>query len=68
VVGNTGGTGGANLRQTPDGPVIGTFPDGTVMTLLGAQEQAGGRLWMKVEAPNGATGWMLSIVLLVERR
>jgi hypothetical protein len=67
VVGNTGGSGGANLRQTPDGALIKTYPEGTIMTLLGAEERAGGRLWLKVQTPSGETGWMLAIVLLITR-
>ena len=59
-------TGGLNavVRDNPGGTQIGSYPEGTSMTLAGAEaRQVGGREWKNVRGPDGKTGWMASFLL-----
>ena len=58
TVANTDGT-GAFLRRTPSlADTIKAWPDGTAMTVVGADRQAEGRTWRNVRDPDGTVGWM----------
>jgi hypothetical protein len=58
-VANTGGD-GASLRKTPDpeGERIDVLHDGTALTPLGPEQQAGGRTWRQVRDTEGREGWV----------
>ena len=59
-VANTDGQ-GANMRQRPTttAPVVRSIPDGTVVEIIGADQQAEGRTWRNVRDPaEGASGWI----------
>ncbi len=51
---------GVNLRGRAGerGQRIKTVPEGTVLELVGADEQADGMTWRNVREPGGATGWV----------
>jgi hypothetical protein len=57
-VGNTGGT-GAFIRREPraGAPGIVAHRDGTVLRIVGPDENVAGRLWRNVEDRNGNRGW-----------
>lgn len=63
---DTGGS-GANLRERPGStaPVVKTVPDGTVLAVVGADQQVDGRGWRNVREPEGTQGWVAAE--LVER-
>jgi hypothetical protein len=63
---NTGES-GANLRERPGStaPVVKTVPDGTVLSVVGADQQMDGRGWRNVREPEGTQGWVAAE--LVER-
>lgn len=50
-------TRGLNLRSTPDGDILGSYPRGTAVTVLSAKDG-----WSKVEV-GGKTGYMASLWL-----
>jgi len=50
-------TRGLNLRSTPDGDILGSYPRGTAVTVLSAKDG-----WSKVEV-DGKTGYMASLWL-----
>jgi hypothetical protein len=66
-VANTEGQ-GANMRQRPSttAPVLRTLPDGTVVEVIGNEQNAEGRNWRNVRDPGGATGWIASELLAPE--
>lgn len=63
-VGDTGGS-GANMRERPGqtGPVIKTVPDGTVLRIVGPDQQMDGRGWRNVRDDTGAQGWIVGELL-----
>jgi hypothetical protein len=63
---NTGGS-GANLRERPgaSAPIVKTVPDGSVLQIVGADQQADGMGWRNVRDAEGAQGWVAAE--LVER-
>lgn len=58
-VANTGGD-GATFRKTPgpEGERIDILRDGTALTPLGPEQQAGGRGWRQVRDTQGREGWV----------
>lgn len=58
---NTGDT-GANMRERPGAtaPVVKTVPEGTVLQVIGADQQMDGRGWRNVRDEGGATGWIVA--------
>ena len=66
-VANTEGQ-GANMRQRPSttSPVLRTLPEGTVVEVIGGEQQAEERSWRNVRDPGGATGWIASELLAPE--
>lgn len=58
-VANTGGD-GATFRKNPgpDGERIDILRDGTALTPLGPEQQAGGRVWRQVKDNQGREGWV----------
>ena len=58
-VANTGGE-GASLREQPSTSAtrVKGLTDGTVLEVIGADQQAEGRAWRNVRDPEGATGWV----------
>ena len=66
-IANTEGQ-GANMRQRPSttAPVLRTLPDGTVVEVIGNEQNAEGRNWRNVRDPGGATGWVASELLAPE--
>ena len=63
-VAGTGGQ-GANLREEPGtaGRVLRTLPEGTELTIAGADREVGGRTWRNVRDDAGTTGWVAAEVL-----
>ena len=60
---------GANMRQRPTttAPVVRSIPDGTVLDVIGADQQGEGRTWRNVRDPTeGASGWIASDFLQAE--
>jgi len=59
-------TGGMNavIRDNPGGTQIGSYPEGTSLTLVAASgREADGREWKNVRGPDGKSGWMASFLL-----
>jgi hypothetical protein len=58
-VANTGGE-GASLREQPSTSAarVKGLTDGTLLEVIGADQQAEGRTWRNVRDPEGATGWV----------
>jgi hypothetical protein len=59
-------TGGLNaiLRDAPGGTQIGSYAEGSAMSLVSADaREAGGRQWRNVRGPDGKTGWMAALLL-----
>lgn len=60
IVGNTGGD-GVYLRRTPRlADRDRAYPDGTKLEQIGPDQDADGRRWHHVRAPDGRTGWVPS--------
>ena len=57
VVANTGGQ-GVFIRKTPGGEVIRSWMDGSVMQVVGTDQQSAGRAWRNVKDPTGNVGWI----------
>ncbi|MHB1004952.1 MAG: hypothetical protein ACYC3S_04830 [Chloroflexota bacterium] len=58
VVGNTGGD-GVWIRRTPAmADRLRTWPDKTAMQVIGADQQAEGKVWKNVKDPAGNVGWI----------
>lgn len=57
---NTGET-GANMRERPGAtaPVVKTVPEGSVLTVIGADQQMDGRGWRNVRDEEGKQGWVV---------
>jgi SH3-like domain-containing protein len=50
---------GINLRITPpDGWVIQVWQEGTTVKYLGEDQPIDGRIWKRVEDPDGNVGWI----------
>jgi len=58
VVGNTGGSGVYVRRAPVEGATIKAWPDGTRLTVVGEDRQAGGGTWRNVRDPGGDVGWV----------
>src|SRR3954464_1604854 len=53
------------LRDAPGGAQIGSYPEGSSMTLVSNDvKQAAGRDWRNVKGPDGKSGWMAALLLL----
>jgi hypothetical protein len=63
-IADTGGS-GVNLRERPGatGPVIKTVPDGTVLQVVGPDQQMDGQAWRNVRDDTGSTGWIAAELL-----
>ena len=63
-VAETGGT-GVNMRERPGaaGPVFKTVPEGTVLLVVGADQQMDGKAWKNVRDDTGSTGWIAAELL-----
>ena len=64
-IANTGGL-GIYLRQTPEGMIIGSLPEGSAVQILYQRETVNGLDWIEVRDIFGRTGW-IPIVFLVIR-
>ena len=51
---------GVNMRERPGaaGPVIKSLPAGTVLQVVGADQQMDGMAWKNVRDDTGSTGWI----------
>ena len=65
VVTGTSDVGGLKLRQTPNGDIIDSLPDGTVVELLGEVKNEVGIEWQNVRDPKGREGWVAAQYLIV---
>jgi len=56
---------GVNMRERPGptGPVIKTVPDGTVLRVVGPDQQMDGKAWKNVRDDAGSTGWIAAELL-----
>jgi Bacterial SH3 domain len=63
-VAESGGT-GVNMRERPGttGPVMKTVPEGTVLQVVGADQQMDGKAWRNVRDDEGSTGWIAAELL-----
>jgi hypothetical protein len=59
----TAGGKGALLREQPDGVVIGSYFDGTLMQVLPGMVDLDGSIWVMVRAPDGKEGWVVQSLL-----
>jgi hypothetical protein len=67
VVANTGGR-GIRLRWTPGGPISGTLPEGTLVSMsLEREIDAGGVEWVRVDLQDGRFGWVAAEYLVLLR-
>jgi uncharacterized protein YndB with AHSA1/START domain len=57
VVANTGGD-GVYVRKTANGDKVKAWPDGTVLTTTGSDQQVSGKTWRNVKDPDGNVGWV----------
>jgi hypothetical protein len=57
--------GGVNMRERPGptGPVIKTVPEGTVLRIVGPDQQMDGKAWRNVRDDTGSTGWIVAELL-----
>ena len=53
------------MRERPGatGPVIKTVPEGTVLRVVGADQQMDGKAWKNVRDDAGSTGWIAAELL-----
>lgn len=63
MVANTGSQ-GVFIRKTPGGEAIRGWNDGSVMQVVGADQQSGGRAWRNVKDPSGNVGWIAAEFLV----
>src|SRR5204862_3112750 len=56
------GSQGANLRADPglNGRIVQNVKDGTRLTVIGEDRDAGGRNWRNVRTEGGAAGWVVA--------
>jgi hypothetical protein len=54
---------GALLRAEPNGTVLGSYVDGTLMLILPATIDLDGIIWVNVVAPDEKEGWMVQTLL-----
>jgi hypothetical protein len=54
---------GALLRAEPNGTVLGSYVDGTLMLVLPATIDLDGVIWVNVVAPDQNEGWMVQTLL-----
>ncbi|MCK5313916.1 MAG: DUF389 domain-containing protein [Anaerolineales bacterium] len=54
---------GALLRAEPNGTVLGSYVDGTLMLILPATIDLDGVIWVNVVAPDEKVGWMVQTLL-----
>ncbi len=56
---------GVNMRERPGaaGPVIKSVPEGTVLLVVGADQQMDGKAWKNVRDDTGSTGWIAAELL-----
>lgn len=54
---------GALLRAEPNGTVLGSYVDGTLMLILPATIDLDGVIWVNVVAPDQKEGWMVQTLL-----
>jgi hypothetical protein len=54
---------GALLREEPNGTVLGSYVDGTLMLILPATIEVDGTVWVNVVAPDEKEGWMVQTLL-----
>ena len=60
----TRGGSGAVIRDEPDGIVVGSYFDGTLLQVLPGEIELGGNTYVRVIAPDGAHGWILQTLLV----
>jgi uncharacterized hydrophobic protein (TIGR00271 family) len=56
---------GLRLRQSPQGPIIGTLREGAPLTILYGNEIVGGLVWIEVRDGEGRLGWVPQTYTLV---
>jgi hypothetical protein len=65
VVTGTADVGGLKLRKTPNGELIDSLPDGTVVELLGESQTVVGLEWRKIRDPKEREGWVAAQYLII---
>ena len=65
VVTGTADVGGLKLRTAPNGDIIDSLPDGTVVELLGEVQTQVGIEWQRVRDPKGREGWVAGQYLII---
>ncbi len=65
VVTGTADVGGLKLRKAPNGDIIDSLPDGTVVELAGEVKTEVGLEWQKVLDPKGREGWVAGQYLII---
>lgn len=65
VVTGTADVGGLKLRTAPNGDIIDSLPDGTVVELLGEVKTEVGLEWQRVRDPKAREGWVASQYLII---
>ena len=59
----TSGGRGALMRDLPNGEVVGSYVDGTLLIVIPGTVEQDGVVWVHVLAPDGVEGWMNQSVL-----
>ena len=54
---------GALMRDLPNGEVVGSYVDGTLLIVIPGTVEQDGVVWVHVLAPDGVEGWMNQSVL-----
>lgn len=63
-IGNTGGD-GANVRETPGtGSIVEALSDGSVVQVVGPDQQVNGKVWQNIRDAKGNVGWVLGDYLI----
>lgn len=57
------GSQGAYLRSDPGGAILALLPHGTPLTMIDAQADNAGTTWIRVQLPDGRTGWTAQSLL-----
>ena len=59
-----GDSGGAFIRDEPDGDIITLVANGTIVQVLPEPEDVNGFIWQRVITPDGLEGWILQTLLV----
>ena len=56
---------GANVRMDPEGEILVSIPDGTLMEVLPGSQVVNGFTWIHVRTPDGDEGWIIQDLITI---